>query len=971
MTEKALDRRPKRDRWATLGIHKDERRLTGWLVALFATTQASHGLGANAADALFFTRFGVGQLPLMIAISGLAVMVFILLHATGLSYQGPRRWLGRATAVVVVWVVLEWVGVQVDVSGVYPFIWISTQVIMMVTLTIMWNAAGSACTTRQAKRLFPIFATAGVAGGVMGNLLTGPLAISLGTENILLVQGALLTGSVVLVTKARGLFYDEAQPEATSIRVDMVGALTAVRSSTLLRLAAGTAFCLSVLFFLIVFPFNEVVAASFDSEADVAGFLGLFSSVSTAATFLVSLLVTNKLFARVGIVVSLMIVPLVYLGGFGLWLGSFGLATAVAVRGVQWVAVNAVGGTAFTAVFNVLTGRRRGQVMAFMTAVPAQIGTTAAGLILIAGEGLSETLQFGMGLVIAIAAFALVIAMRPAYLTAVVGTVRKGLVGVFAVPHNGLITAVDGEARRVLEDQLDDSRPEARMVALSCLAQIDDETSVERIASHLGDESPAVRLHALRQLEERASSEEVEELAASALEDPDARVAAAAAAIVGGEEGNRVSGELMDGGKPAAVIAVLNELARSDEDLGIDAASLLTHPDPRIRAAAASVPSLATTAAEALLSCLDDPSTRVRDASARSLAKVESGRQVLIEILETGTVKATEAALDALTPMERFVPEVTTWARREASRAALLDSYRQALDRASATGTRDFLVRVLSRRVTTLERWVLLAMTTAESKEIMSVVERGVRSDDVEIKAQAIEAVETLGDREVTSVLLPILEGDTASSGMGDREALRPLSEDFDPWLRALSLRCLAETIESELEHLYRVSTEDESDLVRNAVPSLVPLPLEHMDTLNLMDRVLALQRVPMFSELDPEDLEAIAGVTTEVRYEPEDLIYREGEEGSEALVIIDGTAVVSTDRNDRREVITTYGAGQHVGELSLLGGGSRSADVIAGDDGLHGVVINKVDLLSILEERPTVALGMMATLAQRLVDQT
>lgn len=80
---------------------------------------------------------------------------------------------------------------------------------------------------------------------------------------------------------------------------------------------------------------------------------------------------------------------------------------------------------------------------------------------------------------------------------------------------------------------------------------------------------------------------------------------------------------------------------------------------------------------------------------------------------------------------------------------------------------------------------------------------------------------------------------------------------------------------------------------------------------------------------------------------------------------------MVSKNRNSVRDVIRIYGAGEHVGELALLGAGVRSADVSAGELGLHGIVVTKDDLLSILEERPAVALGMLTTLAKRLSEQT
>jgi CRP-like cAMP-binding protein len=150
----------------------------------------------------------------------------------------------------------------------------------------------------------------------------------------------------------------------------------------------------------------------------------------------------------------------------------------------------------------------------------------------------------------------------------------------------------------------------------------------------------------------------------------------------------------------------------------------------------------------------------------------------------------------------------------------------------------------------------------------------------------------------------------------------------------------------------------------------LAEVTTERFDMLNPMDRVMALHRVPMFSGLDPEDLELIARATAEVHFDPNELIYREGEEAVEMLVIVEGSAVISTHRGSTRDVIRTHESGEHVGELGLLGGGFRYTDVTAGEQGLHGVVVTKVDLLSILEERPAVALGMLTTLAKRLAGQ-
>lgn len=969
-----------------LRIRGGERALVGWLVALFATVQASHGLGANAADALFFQRFGVEQLPYMILLTGPAVMISILGHSSGLAYRGATWWLPRVTSICAVWAGAEWVGALLDRRAVYPVIWISTQVIMMVSLTVMWNAASASCTTRQAKRLFPIFATAGVAGGVLGNLSTGPLAATVGTANVLLAQALLLGGGALLLVRVRSLFGDhDDQPD--SVARGLAETWSTIRSSKFLIWTAVVAVAMFCLFYLVYFPFSEAVAAAFDTEAATAGFLGVFSSIATAATFLFSLFVTNRLFSRLGLALTLMIVPVVYASGFAVWLIVFGLVSAAIVRGLQWVTVNAIALTAYNALLNVVSRRDRGQVASFMIAVPAQVGVSLAGLLLIVTTDMPTETLFMVGLVMAVATLAVVAALRREYLKAVVSAVRRGVIGLFDAPARTVFTPTDADSVRILKGHLADPRPGARALAVAGMGRLgegvdasdleqflsdtdprvrsaafDSVCSIEpeRVSAHaaraINDEVPAVRLQVIHYLaahpEEDGSS-----IAISALDDPDPRVRAAAATIVGGETGGAVISELLGSDDPVAVAAALEETSGIRSSIGVDPTPYLDHRSPLVRATAADTYPRSGVDTASLRDRLEDRSPRVRTAAAVALARDPAGRALLTEALETGSVIASESALRALTPGDGFMDQLGGWARQEAERAALLDSLAAALDTTDPGPARSALLSVLEMRSRRLTEWVVLAMTTTGTRTIMPLVAKGVRSADPETRSQAIEALETIGARDVLGVLLPLLEPDGTKNPLSAEEALQILAEDFDPWLRALA---------------HRVSAEDSFSGRGTDVASLA-----HMDQpetqaiLDVMERVLVLQRVRMFSDLDPEDLDLIARATSERTYEPDAAIFHQGHIGDEMLVLIEGSAVVSVGEGAGRRIVRTYGAGEHVGELSLLAGGTRSANVHAGSEGARGLALSASDLLTVLEERPTVAMGMLGTLARRLIEQT
>ena len=137
--------------------------------------------------------------------------------------------------------------------------------------------------------------------------------------------------------------------------------------------------------------------------------------------------------------------------------------------------------------------------------------------------------------------------------------------------------------------------------------------------------------------------------------------------------------------------------------------------------------------------------------------------------------------------------------------------------------------------------------------------------------------------------------------------------------------------------------------------------------TLDGIERMLLLRRVPLFGRLEPEDLQRIAATASEHLYPAGEAIVREGDPDDELVVIIDGTVRVL--RGDGT-VIRSYGPGDHIGELAVLRERPRAATVVADPPAVRGLVISGIGLKAILRERPEAAMAMLATLAERLGTQ-
>ncbi len=122
------------------------------------------------------------------------------------------------------------------------------------------------------------------------------------------------------------------------------------------------------------------------------------------------------------------------------------------------------------------------------------------------------------------------------------------------------------------------------------------------------------------------------------------------------------------------------------------------------------------------------------------------------------------------------------------------------------------------------------------------------------------------------------------------------------------------------------------------------------------------LRNVPLFQGCSGKDLEKIAKAGDEVHMPAGSLIVDQGQTGREAFVVLDGTVLVK--RNGKK--VTTLGKGAMVGELSLLDHGPRTATVVCQTD-CDLLLLDQRHLMGVLDEVPTLAHKLLATLAGRI----
>ena len=133
------------------------------------------------------------------------------------------------------------------------------------------------------------------------------------------------------------------------------------------------------------------------------------------------------------------------------------------------------------------------------------------------------------------------------------------------------------------------------------------------------------------------------------------------------------------------------------------------------------------------------------------------------------------------------------------------------------------------------------------------------------------------------------------------------------------------------------------------------------------MDKLSLLQSVPIFSELIPSDLNKIAERMVRRSYTKGQMILLEDDLGQTFFVIGEGSVKITRLSDDGREVILAMlGESDFFGEMSLLDGAGRSANVVA-LEASEVLTLARNDFLDILQEYPKISISLLEELTQRI----
>ena len=127
------------------------------------------------------------------------------------------------------------------------------------------------------------------------------------------------------------------------------------------------------------------------------------------------------------------------------------------------------------------------------------------------------------------------------------------------------------------------------------------------------------------------------------------------------------------------------------------------------------------------------------------------------------------------------------------------------------------------------------------------------------------------------------------------------------------------------------------------------------------------LREVPFFALLDDEEVAVLAAQVDLTKFAPRQRIYRMGDPGGRAYVMVSGAVRVTTVDEDHQDVVVDEpAAGEFFGFASMLDNSPHQTNAVALDETVC-IEVDRGDIETLIQRRPHAAMDMLSVLGRQI----
>jgi len=133
------------------------------------------------------------------------------------------------------------------------------------------------------------------------------------------------------------------------------------------------------------------------------------------------------------------------------------------------------------------------------------------------------------------------------------------------------------------------------------------------------------------------------------------------------------------------------------------------------------------------------------------------------------------------------------------------------------------------------------------------------------------------------------------------------------------------------------------------------------------LEKIIVLNKVPLFSALKTEDIHMISTIAAEEAYEDGHTLFHEGDVGDKLFIVVSGKVqILKKGKNNEEQHIVTLKENDFLGELALFDAETRTATARC-DGPCTFLVIERNDMEQLAHEYPAIAFGFIKVLISRM----
>lgn len=287
-------------------------------------------------NASYLDALGAKGLPIAYLLTAAATGFIVAFHSK-LQVKIPRHLLIISSLIFfILTCFLFWLFFPYKWSWLPLIYWIWACIFSIVLSTQFWILVNDIFNPREAKRLIGFFGSGGILGGIAGGQLTGFLAKTKVSYDLLLISSGMLIACIFIINyifswqKQKGYVINKAEKRdkeggEEKAKVGFKDCFDTIRSNYYLTLLAAAVTIALVVSTLIDFQFNSVVEKAPFVSKNLTAFFGHFYAGLLVFSFFLQLLITSGFIKRFGIRLTLLLYPVILLGC------SLGIAVFVSI----------------------------------------------------------------------------------------------------------------------------------------------------------------------------------------------------------------------------------------------------------------------------------------------------------------------------------------------------------------------------------------------------------------------------------------------------------------------------------------------------------------------------------------------------------------------------------------------------------------------------------------------------------------